>query len=104
MAAAPPSPQARQRRKPRSDDGPVGFIPEALRQGRTREAVKALREQTGMGQDQARDAVEGTGRHRDAGDTGLSPGEVPRRSGFGWTVLLLLLLAAIGYAWLGRPG
>ena len=103
MAVAPLPPQDPHRRGARSD-GPVGFISEALRKGRTRDAVKALREKTGLGQEQARDAVEGTGRHRDESRGDLSPGEVPRRSGLGWAVLFLLLLAVLGYSWLRGRG
>jgi hypothetical protein len=103
LAVAPLPPQDPHRRGGRSD-GPVGFISEALRKGRTRDAIKALREKTGLGQEQARDAVEGMGRHRIDPLSDLSPGEVPRRGGFGWVVLFLLLLAALGYAWLGGPG
>ena len=103
MAVAPLPPQDPRRPGARSD-GPVGFIPEALREGRTRDAIKALREKTGMGQDQARDAIEGTARHRDDSRSDLSPGEVPRRGGLGWAVLFLALLAALGYSWLGGPG
>jgi hypothetical protein len=99
MSTAPLPPNDPRPRTARSQA--VGFLADALRKGQARQAVRALREQTGLGLDQARDAIEGTGRHRDAARSDLSPGEVPRRTGWGRAVLFLLLLAALAWRWWG---
>ena len=101
MSPAPLPPQDRNRQAQRPGAG-VSFVADALRKGRARQAVQALREQTGLGFEQARDAIEGTGRHRAEAESGLSPGEVPRRGPWAWAVLFLVLLAALGYSLLRR--
>lgn len=69
----------------------------ALREGNKIEAIRLLREHTGLGLKEAKDAVDAWG---GASAPRLSPGEQPRSSGAGWWVLGLVLLAALGYAFL----
>ena len=99
--ALPPQDRSRNAQRPAAG---ASFLAEALRKGRARQAVQTLREQTGLGLEQARDAIEGTGRHATDAENGLSPGEVPRRRGWGWAVLFLILLVVLGGAWLRRAG
>ncbi len=99
MSSAPRPPD-RNRQTQRPGTG-ASFIADALRKGRVRQAVQTLRDQTGLGLEQARDAVEGTGRHRTDAENGLSPGEVPRRSSGAWLALLVVVLL-LGWVWLRR--
>jgi hypothetical protein len=92
------------RRRPARPDGRGSILAEALLLAKTRLAIKALREKTGLGFEQARDAVEGHARPFDGGSEGLSPGEVPRRAGLGRAVLVVLLLIGLGYLWLRFRG
>ncbi|HEX2543189.1 MAG TPA: hypothetical protein VHM00_19160 [Caldimonas sp.] len=96
----PPIPPQEPPRRAKRPDRRGTLLADALRAGRTREAIRALREKTGLGFEQARDAVEGS--HRSDPHSGLSPGEVPRRTGWGRTVVVLLLLLALAYFWLRR--
>ncbi|SRR5258706_10639671 len=78
---------------------PAGRLPpavtEALRRGNKIEAIKVLREQTGLGLKEAKDAVEkshGTGH----AVPGLSPGEIPRSGKVtGFIVAMAVTAAAI---------
>lgn len=97
-----PAPSPQDRKRPARPGTGASFVADALRKGRARQAVQTLREQTGLGLEQARDAVEGTGRHRPDAESGLSPGEVPRRSSSAWVVLLIVVLVVLGWVWLRR--
>ena len=73
-----------------------------MRQGSAREAVKALRDATGLGFEQARDAIEGRDRPKALSTrSDLAPGEVPRRDGLARAVVILLLAALAAYAYFG---
>lgn len=84
---------------------------EALRQGHKIEAIRIVREHTGMGLKEAKDAVES---HEQtmvptveglSPRNGLSPGEVPRTSGMGsWLLILLVIIAAVVYYLFRNPG
>lgn len=81
----------------------TGFLADALRQGSAREAVKALREKTGLGFEQAHDAVEAGDRPKPLPTrSDLAPGEVPRRDGLARAFVILLLTALAAYAYFGK--
>ncbi|MEO8102498.1 MAG: ribosomal protein L7/L12 [Betaproteobacteria bacterium] len=67
----------------------------ALRQGRKIDAIKLLREHTGLGLKEAKDAIDAAARQSGMRAEGLSPGEV-RRSGqvFWWIVAAAVAGAA----------
>ncbi|MEO8081282.1 MAG: hypothetical protein ABI641_12175 [Caldimonas sp.] len=71
-----------------------GFTPSAAA-GDVIAAIRRLRDQTGMGLKEAKDAIEA--RSSASGGHGLSPGEVPR--GGGGALLFVAVLLAL--AWLG---
>jgi len=73
---------------------------QALRAGSKIEAIKRLREATGLGLKEAKDVVEGhRGARTTARPTGLAPGEVPRSSAspIAWILLAVGALAAVGF-------
>ena len=71
----------------------------ALRKGDKLEAIRLMREKGGLGLKEAKDAVEAYGREQGADDYHRAPGEVPRRGGAGW---LILVLAVVALALLAR--
>lgn len=85
---------------------------EALRRGNKIEAIRLVRQHTGLGLKEAKDAVEAHERTmvptveglspRD----GLSPGEVPRTSGIVWWLLIVAVIAgaALYHFVLRSPG
>lgn len=73
--------------KPLPDD-----VLDALRRGNKIEAIKLLRQKTGLGLKEAKDAVEASGEAPAARTTALAPGEVPRSGGRLW--LLIAVVAA----------
>jgi ribosomal protein L7/L12 len=69
-------------------------VAQALAKGSKIEAIKLLREQTGMGLKEAKDAVESSGKWREPMAEG-SPGEVPRsNSGLWLAVIIGAIIAA----------
>ena len=71
---------------------------EALEKGQTIEAIKRLRRATGLGLKEAKDLVDARSREQSAAfgrDRDRAPGEVPRRAGAGWVVLVLAFLAVL---------
>ena len=74
-------------------------VVEALQQGRTVEAIKLLREHGGLGLKDAKAWIDahsvpgGTGADRQ----GLSPGEEPRAGNAAGWVVLMLVLAGVGW-------
>jgi ribosomal protein L7/L12 len=72
----------------------------ALEQGNKIEAIKLLRQQTGLGLNEAKDAVDAYD-HTHARSGGLSPGQVPDSSSGMW-VVVLILACVIGYWFLRR--
>ena len=65
----------------------------ALRKGDRLEAIRLMREKGGLGLKEAKEAVEAFARQQSAADRDRAPGEVPRRSGAGWVILILVLVA-----------
>ena len=79
----------------------------ALMKGDRLEAIRLMREQGGLGLKAAKEAVESYERERGAAaDYHRAPGEVPRRGGAGWLVLVLLVvgLALLARRVFGGPG
>jgi len=75
---------------------------DALRRGETIEAIRLLREATGLGLKEAKDRVDAYQRERPAGPGALAPGQVGRRGGIVWWAVALVLVAIAAYALLGR--
>jgi ribosomal protein L7/L12 len=75
----------------------------AMRRGQKIEAIKLLREQTGLGLKEAKEAVEGYQGKADAAAGQRSPGEVPRSGRFAW-VAALVVIALVAYYFLRRSG
>lgn len=79
-------------------------IAEALRHGHKIEAIRLLREHTGLGLKEAKEAIEAHAQTMLptvdglSPRNGLSPGEVPRSSGLGWWLLIAMVIGA-GVAW-----
>ena len=70
-------------------------VADALKQGNRIEAIRRLREQTGMGLKEAKDAVELQAHVHQSTPGGLSPGQVPDSPrALWWTVGLLVVAAA----------
>jgi hypothetical protein len=76
-------------------------VRQALQHGQKVEAIRLLREATGMGLRDAKQAVETLAPDGAPGQS-LGPGELPRRPWVGWLVLVALAAAALAYGWL-RP-
>jgi hypothetical protein len=73
--------------------GPVSLgaaLIDALQKGNKIEAIRLLREQTGLGLKAAKDATYASGRVADPLSSGLSPGEVPRSSKLAWMIALAI--------------
>ena len=71
-------------------------VAQAIQAGNTIEAIKLMREQTGMGLKKAKDAVDGL-RAQSQWSQGGSPGEVPRSSGAVWWVVIAVGAGAAYY-------
>jgi ribosomal protein L7/L12 len=74
----------------------------ALSRGQKIEAIRLMREQTGLGLKEAKEAVEASGVAASA--SGLSPGQVAPTSNKVWWIVVLALLALAGYFILRRFG
>jgi ribosomal protein L7/L12 len=81
--------------------GPLGALPAdvsaALHNGNKIEAIRLLRQRTGTGLKEAKDAVEAVERASGPLHGRLSPGEVPRSGAGVWIAVALAAAAAIGY-------
>jgi ribosomal protein L7/L12 len=66
---------------------------QALQAGNKIEAIRLYRQHAGVGLKEAKEAVEAA----QPRNTQYSPGEVPRRSGLPWVVVLLVAVAALYY-------
>jgi ribosomal protein L7/L12 len=73
----------------------------ALEQGNKIDAIRLMREKTGLGLKEAKEAVDGYD-HTNAKAGGLSPGEVPATSAGMWWIAALVVIALIGYFLLRR--
>ncbi|WP_158290222.1 ribosomal protein L7/L12 [Ramlibacter sp. WS9] len=91
---------------PPPHDGPTAFLPapalDALARGQTIEAIRLVREQTGLGLKEAKDAVDAyESSHPRVSN--LSPGQVSGGgSGVFW--LVAIVVAALGYYLFRRLG
>ncbi len=79
----------------------------ALEQGQKIEAIKRLRNATGLGLKEAKEAVEACEASADASRVkaaGLAPGEVPKTSGAGRWLVALVLMGLAAYYFFRRVG
>jgi ribosomal protein L7/L12 len=76
----------------------------ALQQGNKIEAIRLLREQTGLGLKEAKNAIDASMEGGQPADSGPSPGEVPRTGGFYWWLVAAGLAAVGAYYLLRGPG
>jgi len=78
---------------------PTGPLPPdvlaALQRGNKIEAIKLMRQLTGLGLKEAKDAVEASPEHAQLGQG--SPGEVGRSGSMGWVLLALVIAALVVY-------
>lgn len=73
-------------------------VQQALQRGNKIEAIRLLREHTGLGLKEAKERVEAAVASARDLDAGLAPGEVPRRSGAAWwAAAAALVIAALAY-------
>ncbi len=72
-------------------------VADALRRGNKIEAIKLLRQQTGLGLKEAKDAIEASDEGRVTNTNTLAPGEVPRSSRRLWLVVALIAAAIVIY-------
>jgi Ribosomal protein L7/L12 C-terminal domain len=83
---------------------PPAAVAEALMQGKKVEAIRLLRESTGMGLREAKVAVESFAKRADLSPQLRAPGEVPAsRTGI-WLAAVLALAAVVAYFFLRRVG
>jgi hypothetical protein len=74
----------------------------ALRADDPAEALRLLREKTGLGLKLAKDPVAPPGTSTSAATTGLAPGEVPRSNSSRWLAAVLVAAAFLAYRIFGR--
>ena len=78
-------------------------VVDALQRGQKIEAIKLMREQTGLGLKEAKDAVDRYQQMYHPPD-GLSPGQVGDTGSGIWWVVVLVLVCVVGYLVLRRLG
>jgi len=78
-------------------------VVDALQKGQKIEAIRIMREQTGLGLKEAKDSVEGYQQLYRPAD-GLSPGQVGDTGSGIWWVIGLVLVCVVGYMVLRRLG
>lgn len=79
-------------------------VMEALQRGDKIEAIRLLREQTGFGLKEAKDAVDDSEAAPYSGSSDLAPGEVPRSGkSYSW-VVILIVIAVAAYFFLRNGG
>ena len=76
----------------------------ALQQGKKIEAIRLLREKTGLGLKDAKEAVESIQAKGEGMPAFRSPGEVAKSSNTLWLAAALVALVVLGYLVFGRPG
>ena len=74
----------------------------ALRTDDPAQALRLLREKTGLGLKLAKDAAEPLGSKALTGSSGLAPGEVPRSNNSRWLTAVLVAAAFLAYRIFGR--
>lgn len=79
-------------------------VTDALRRGNKIEAIKLMREHTGLGMKEAKDAVDALETTVSGTLSTLSPGEVPRNGGIFMWVIIAAAIAAAAYFFLGDAG
>lgn len=79
-------------------------VVDALQGGSKIEAIRIMREQTGLGLKEAKDAVERYERTRPASPDALSPGQVSSTGSGIWWIVGLVLICTVGYLVLNRFG
>lgn len=85
----------------------VGFPPAvvtALAHGQKIEAIRLLREHSGLGLKEAKDAIEASPLSMVAGSGGLSPGEVPRTRDSLWPVVIAVIAVVAWWVWRRQGG
>ncbi len=89
--------------RPSSWSGPLPpAVVDAVRADRKIEAIRLLREHSGLGLKEAKERVESEWAALRAGSSGLAPGEVPH-TGDNWSwVLIVVFVALIAWWWLRR--
>jgi len=98
MAPLPKSPRA----GPVFSSGLPPLVVDALQRGQKIEAIRLMREITGVGLKEAKDLVEVSPHAAVRG--GLSPGEMPRTGRAIWIAVAVALLAWLLYVAMRRPG
>ncbi|MDB5806687.1 MAG: hypothetical protein JWN73_4009 [Betaproteobacteria bacterium] len=88
-AAAPAFGAAAQAASAKTED-----VVAALRRGSKLGAIALMRQQTGLGLREAKEAVDALEQRSGIMPNGLSPGEVPRAGAGTWMVVLILIAAA----------
>jgi len=78
-------------------------VVDALQKGQKIEAIRLMREQTGLGLKEAKEAVDGYQQMYHPSD-GLSPGQVGDTGSGIWWVIGLVLVCVVGYMVLRRLG
>lgn len=97
VTSAPPASQAFGAATQTAGATPENVIA-ALRRGSKIEAIALMRQQTGLGLREAKEAVDAMEQRFGIVPDGLSPGEVPRAGAGTWTLVILILVAA-AVAW-----
>jgi ribosomal protein L7/L12 len=89
---------------PAANVGYVGPLPEtvllALRGGNKIEAIRLLRQATGLGLKEAKDAVDSFEQGTKPRLDEIAPGEISRKSGFIWWVVAAIVIAAVAFQFL----
>ena len=82
---------------PRPSETPLpADVRAALQAGNKIEAIRLLRDHTGLGLKEAKDAVEAAGVRHTAQVTG-APGEMPRSGNSGWLLLAIAVAVVVAY-------
>lgn len=75
----------------------------ALHRGNKIEAIRLLREHTGLGLKEAKDAIDASQQEPSAGMGKLAPGEVPRSNSVIWWIVVLAVACIAAYFLLRSP-
>lgn len=83
-----------------SNTGLPPIVVDAVHGGRKIEAIRLMREHSGLGLKEAKDAVDRYAEQHRAAFGPLSPGEMPRSGSRIWLVVVVLALAWFAWRWL----